>query len=103
MAGFLSDSQKNEVRAIVDKIHETFAREIIVYKKGQKISVSTSSGYNSIYKANPTASKENIIASKDAIGRAMINPASFGYCPDSQLAKDITVAANKTLIKNTII
>ena len=33
----------------------------------------------------------------------MINPASFGYCPDNQLAKDITVAANKILIKNTII
>lgn len=67
MAGFLSESQKNEVKAIVDKIHETFAREIIVYKKGQRVSISTSSGYNSIYKANPTATKENIIANSRTI------------------------------------
>jgi hypothetical protein len=29
----------------------------------------------------------------------MINPASFGYCPDNQLAKEITVAANNNFNK----
>ena len=32
----------------------------------------------------------------------MINPASFGYCPESQLANDIKVAAINIFIKKII-
>jgi len=32
----------------------------------------------------------------------MINPASFGYCPESQLANDINVAAINIFIKKII-
>jgi hypothetical protein len=37
-----------------------------------------------------------------AIGKAMMNPESSGFFPDSQLANAITRAASKTFDKNTI-
>jgi hypothetical protein len=32
MAGFLSENQKNNIKSIIDQIHDTFAREITVFK-----------------------------------------------------------------------
>lgn len=60
MASFIDENQKQNIRDIVDSIHDTFARSIVVYKKGQKISMLTSSGYNSLYKKNPTLNKEEL-------------------------------------------
>ena len=46
---------------------------------------------------------ENAIATILAIGRAIINPESSGFFPDSQLANAITKAASSTFDKKTII
>lgn len=45
----ISDSQKDTIKAIIDDIHETFARNITVYEEGKKILISASSEYNGIY------------------------------------------------------
>ncbi len=45
----ISDSQKNTIKAIIDDIHETFARDITVYGEGKKVLISSSSEYNGIY------------------------------------------------------
>ena len=45
----ISDSQKNTIKAIIDDIHETFARNITVYEEGKKILISASSEFNGIY------------------------------------------------------
>jgi hypothetical protein len=45
----ISDSQKNTIKAIIDDIHETFARNITVYEEGKKVLISASSEYNGIY------------------------------------------------------
>ena len=45
----ISDSQKRTIKAIIDHIHETFARNITVYEEGKKILISASSEYNGIY------------------------------------------------------
>jgi|TARA_R110002153_G_scaffold70882_3_gene185897 hypothetical protein len=45
----ISDSQKNTISAIIDDIHETFARNITVYEEGEKILISASSEFNGIY------------------------------------------------------
>ena len=55
MAGFLSENQKVNIKNIIDKIHDTFAREITVYKFGQKVAIATTAGYNALYKKNPDA------------------------------------------------
>ncbi len=36
----ISDSQKNTISAIIDDIHETFARSITVYEEGKKVLIS---------------------------------------------------------------
>ena len=45
----ISESQKNTISAIIDDIHETFARNITVYEEGKKILIAASSEYNGIY------------------------------------------------------
>lgn len=60
MSGFISESQKQDIKDIVDRIHETFARPIMVYKQGERLSISTTAGYNSLYKKNPTVPKVEI-------------------------------------------
>ena len=50
MDGFLTDGQKQNVRNIIDKIHFTFARDIIAYQEGKKQSIQNASTYNSYYK-----------------------------------------------------
>jgi len=50
MASFLDNTQKENIKTIIDSIHDTFSRPITVFKLGQKISIATSSAYNSLYK-----------------------------------------------------
>ena len=50
MAGFLSENQKNNIKSIIDQIHDTFAREITVFKIGQRTVIASSPTYNAFYK-----------------------------------------------------
>lgn len=50
MAGFISETQKQTIKNIVDGIHETFARDILVYQEGSKQTLSQTPSYNSYYK-----------------------------------------------------
>tara|TARA_R110001632_G_scaffold35298_3_gene89142 strand:- start:10983 stop:11441 length:459 start_codon:yes stop_codon:yes gene_type:complete len=45
----ISESQKNTIKAIIDDIHETFARNITVYEEGEKVLIAASSKFNGIY------------------------------------------------------
>ena len=36
----ISDSQKDTIKAIIDDIHETFARSITVFEEGKKVLIS---------------------------------------------------------------
>ena len=45
----ISDLQKNQIKAIIDDIHETFSRNITVFEEGEKVLISASSEYNAIY------------------------------------------------------
>ena len=50
MAGFLSENQKTNIKSIIDQIHYTFAREITVFKIGQRTVISSSPNYNALYR-----------------------------------------------------
>jgi len=50
MAGFLSENQKTNIKSIIDQIHDTFAREITVFKIGQRTVISSSANYNALYR-----------------------------------------------------
>ena len=45
----ISDAQKTTIKAIIDDIHETFARTITVYEEGERVLIAASSTYNGIY------------------------------------------------------
>jgi hypothetical protein len=60
MSGLLSENTKQNIKDVIDRIHDTFARPLVAYKAGQKISIYTSGGYNSLYKNNPTIPKQEL-------------------------------------------
>jgi hypothetical protein len=60
MPGFLTENQKNNIKDIIDRIHETFARQITVYKFGQKVAIATTNQYNSIYKTNAVNGRQQL-------------------------------------------
>lgn len=45
----ISDAQKTTIKAIIDDIHETFARTITVFEEGERVLIAASSTYNGIY------------------------------------------------------
>ena len=45
----ISENQKTSIKAIIDDIHETFARNIKVYEDGRRVLISASTEYNGIY------------------------------------------------------
>ena len=49
MSSFLTEYQKDNIRNIMDNIHDTFAREITIFKKEKKIFIATDSTYNALY------------------------------------------------------
>ena len=60
MSGFLTDNQKDNIKDIIDRIHDTFARQIAVYKFGQKVAIATTSEYNALYKTNASAARQQL-------------------------------------------
>ena len=49
MAEFLSSSQRASIVANLLDLHDTFGREIIVYKEAQKVIIATNPNYNYLY------------------------------------------------------
>lgn len=49
MSSFLSDSEKNALGNVFDDIHDTFARDITVFKRDNEIFVATNGTYNALY------------------------------------------------------
>lgn len=49
MAEFLSPSERASIAANLLDLHDTFGREIVVYKEAQKVVISTDPGFNKLY------------------------------------------------------
>jgi hypothetical protein len=49
MAEFLSPSERAAIAANLIDLHDTFGRDIVVYKEAQKVIVSTNPNYNYLY------------------------------------------------------
>ena len=60
MAGFLSSSQISEIESIHNKLHETFAQEITVYKNGTRVLIAHDPKYNSVYGRNELGKRDSI-------------------------------------------
>ena len=57
MASLLTTAQKAALQSAFDDIHDTFARDIYIYKEAKKISISTNPNYNPIYDKNSSLSQ----------------------------------------------
>ena len=49
MSGLISNSDKDAFDNVFDSIHDTFSREITIFKKEKKVFISTKSAYNALY------------------------------------------------------
>lgn len=49
MPSLINLSRQNKVTAALADLHDTFSREIVVYKNAKKVAISSSPQYNSIY------------------------------------------------------
>ena len=49
MEGLFSESDKDEIRQSFRLLHDTFGREVFIYKDAKKIIVSSDSTFNSVY------------------------------------------------------
>ena len=61
MSSFLTEYQKQNIRNIMDSIHDTFARDITVYKFGQRLSIATNDTYNAMYKKNSVSTTTELV------------------------------------------
>jgi len=49
MADLFSSSEKSAFDRVFDDLHDTFGRDITIFKKSQKVFVATNSTYNALY------------------------------------------------------
>ena len=49
MTDLISNSDKSDFDKVFDDIHDTFAREITIFKKEKKVFVATNNTYNALY------------------------------------------------------
>ena len=49
MGSLIPDSEKNEIGKVFGDIHDTFARDIVVFKRENELFVATNATYNALY------------------------------------------------------
>lgn len=89
----ISESQKNTIKAIIDDIHETFARTITVYEEGQKVLISASSQFNGVYGRSTNGKKttERVIVSHSIKARIKYINADEGNLTDGNISSQLGV------------
>ncbi len=74
MADFFTSGQKASLEGVFVNVHDTFARNITIYKKKKAIFVATNQTYNALYSSKergrvppPRAGKQNSVFWEGAI------------------------------------
>ena len=60
MAGFLSQNQINKINSLTDKLHDTFARTITVYKNAKQTLIASNDNWNALYNRTNTGSTSSV-------------------------------------------
>ena len=60
MAGFLSSSKISKIDALYDRLHETFAQTITVYKEATKTLIAHNPKYNAVYGRTETGKDDSV-------------------------------------------
>jgi hypothetical protein len=97
MAGFLSENQKTNIKSIIDQIHDTFAREITVFKIGQRTVISSSANYNALYRQQ-SANTETTEVSQTFQARIKYVEMSETLLQDSQSNSSYSSGQDKIIL-----
>tara|TARA_Y100000310_G_C20474238_1_gene711592 strand:+ start:305 stop:766 length:462 start_codon:yes stop_codon:yes gene_type:complete len=57
MSSLLNDSEKADFQKAFDSLHDTFARDIHIFKEAKKVVIATNENYNPIYNQNSSSIK----------------------------------------------
>ncbi len=99
MAGFLTQGQKDNIEAIIDRIHDTFARPITVFKIGTRTAIASSQNYNFIYRQQ-SANTVTTEVSQTFQARIKYISADEELLPDANAGQDkIILPAGSVKIK----
>ncbi len=99
MAGFLSQNQKDNIKSIIDRIHDTFAREITVFKIGTRTAIASSQNYNFVYRQQ-SANTVTTEVSQTFFARIKYVSAEEQILPDPKAGQDkIIIPAGSVKIK----
>jgi hypothetical protein len=99
MAGFLTQGQKDNIEAIIDRIHDTFARPITVFKIGTRTAIASSQNYNFIYRQQ-SANTSTTEVSQTFQARIKYISADEELLPDPNAGQDkIILPAGSVKIK----
>lgn len=60
MAGFLSSSKISKIDGLYERLHETFAKTITVYKDGKRTLIAHNPKYNAIYGKTQTGKDDSV-------------------------------------------
>lgn len=61
MSSFISSSQQGSLQAPFSNLHDTFGRDITIFKNGQQITIATNPEHNFIWEGSPTNDVVRII------------------------------------------
>lgn len=99
MAGFLTQGQKDNIEAIIDRIHDTFARPITIFKIGTRTAIASSQNYNFIYRQQ-SANTSTTEVSQTFQARIKYISADEELLPDPNAGQDkIILPAGSVKIK----
>ena len=85
MAGFLSQNQINKINSLTDKLHDTFARTITVYKNAKQTLIASNDNWNALYNrtnTGATSSVEYTISSETFEARIYYDNMDTSYLTD---------------------
>jgi|TARA_R110002167_G_scaffold77366_3_gene214917 hypothetical protein len=100
----ISESQKNTIKAIIDDIHETFARTITVYEEGEKVLISASSQFNGIYgrSVNGEKTTEKTVVSHLVKARIKYIKADESNITDGKIGSQLGIEIINGLVRITV-
>lgn len=100
----ISQSQKNTIKAIIDDIHETFARNITVYEEGEKVLISASSQFNGIYGRSASGKKttQKTVVSHTVKARIKYINANERNITDGEIRSQIGIETINGLVRITV-
>jgi hypothetical protein len=71
MASYLTDAEKTALEGYMTNLHDTFKRELVIYKDGEEVVITTDPNYNFVYAGGGSSSISYTPVSQTFSGRIL--------------------------------